>query len=318
MPTAHLHAITDLARDIRAFELRPADAQAWPPATAGAHIDLHLPNGLTRSYSLLNAPGETHRYIVAVRREPAGRGGSAYLHDQARAGQTIEIGTPRNHFPLNESARHSVLIAGGIGITPLWAMAQRLSRLGARWTLHYAARAPEHAALWQDAVALGQRTGNDVRLHFDDGDPSRGLDLAGLVMQQADTAHLYCCGPSPMLQAFEQACSGRDGATVHREYFAAAPNGASPGDTGFRLHLARSGLSLSVEPDASVLDTLAAAGIRVASSCLNGICGTCEVGVLSGVPDHRDLVLSDAERAAGKTMLACCSRAKTPEMTLDL
>ncbi len=317
---ARLHAIEWLASGILGFEFRPAGEDPWPAVTAGAHIDLHLPNGLQRSYSLVNAPGESHRYAIAVHRDGAGKGGSRHMHDQLRVGQLLSISEPRNSFVLTETAAHSVLIAGGIGVTPLWSMAQRLAEMGRPWTLYYSARARESAALVAQIESLAAQAGGQVHLNFDDGRSDRRLDLAAVVDAQAPDAHLYCCGPIPMLEAFERACAQRDPALVHREYFAApvAAQATHATDAQFTVTLARSGKTLSVGAETSVLDAILAAGVEVSYSCLSGICGACATRVLCGEPDHRDFVLSDAEKAAGQAMIICCSRSRTAELTLDL
>lgn len=317
---ARLHSAQFLAEGILAFDLRPLDVQAaWPAVTAGAHIDVHLPNGLARSYSLVN-PGETHRYVIAVQNAPASRGGSRFMHESLRIGQALKIGAPRNVFSLDEGAQGTVLIAGGIGVTPLWAMAQRLSMLGRPWTFHYCAREPMLAAYRDELVALGERTGNAVHLHFDGGMRERMLDLHALVASLPSEWHVYACGPGPMLGAFEAACEGRDPATVHREHFAAPsspPVGQAMG-AGFDVVLARSNRRVHVSAATTILDALLGAGIEVPHSCVAGICRACEVNVLDGTPDHQDFVLSEQERQQGRTMMVCCSRARTPELCLDL
>lgn len=318
---ARLHCIEWVAEGVLAFDLRPAEGGAWPEFSAGAHIDLHLPGGMVRSYSLVNPPGQTHRYVVAVHFDPNGRGGSRYLHQAARAGDFLKIAGPRNTFGLREEALHSVLIAGGIGVTPLWSMAQRLAQLGAPWTLHYCARSREMAAYASDLEQLAADTGATLRLHFDGGDPQRRVDLPSIVGASPAGAHLYCCGPTAMLRAFEAATSTLGPAFVHREFFAAP---AAPSDVNtaaqeaFTLKLSRSGRVLRVSASESVLEAVLAAGIDVPHSCMSGICRACETRVLEGRPDHRDMVLDAAEQAQGDTMIICCSRALTAELTLDL
>lgn len=318
---ARLHAIEWLATGIHGFDLRPVDEAEWPAATAGSHIDLHLPNGLVRSYSLVNAPGERQRYRIAVLRDQAGKGGSRCVHDQLRVGQILNVSEPRNHFPLREDAQLSVLIAGGIGITPIWSMAQRLSQTGAPWRLHYSARTRETAAFVDQVEALAAASGNAVHLNFDNGESDKRMDLRTIVEASPPNADLYCCGPLPMLAAFDAATAQREPGQVHREYFAApvvAANNAAAHDGAFTVHLSRAGKTLSVPPGLSVLDAVLQAGIDVPYSCMSGICGACATRVSAGVPDHRDLVLTDAEREAGDQMILCCSRSKTPELTLEL
>lgn len=242
------------------------------------------------------------------------------MHDQLRVGQVLSISAPRNSFPLTETATRSIFIAGGIGVTPLWSMVQRLAALGMPWTLYYSARARESAAFVAQIELLAAQAGGQVHLNFDDGRSDRRLDLAAVVDAQAPDAHLYCCGPTPMLQAFERACAQRDPALVHREYFAApvAAKTADATDAQFTVTLARSGKTIAVDAKTSVLDAILGAGVEVSYSCLSGICGACATRVLCGEPDHRDFVLSDAEKASGQAMIICCSRSKTAELTLDL
>ncbi|HEX2891575.1 PDR/VanB family oxidoreductase [Vineibacter terrae] len=296
---------------IRRLEMR-ALGGALPPFTAGAHVDVHLPTGLSRSYSLLNAPEERHRYVIGVAREPDSRGGSRYLHESVLPGGRLVISAPRNLFALDEAAAHSVLIAGGIGVTPMLSMAKRLDRLGKSWQLHYCCRTRSMAAFLDEIAAHGDRV--DLRV---DDEHAGFLDIAALIRSTAD-AHFYCCGPKPMLAAFNGAvaATGLPPARAHVEYFQPVDDGPPPG--GFQIELARSNRILTVPPGKSILETVQAAGIAATSSCEAGICGECQVTVLGGIPDHRDLVLSDAERAANTAMMICCSGAKSEKLVLDL
>jgi vanillate O-demethylase ferredoxin subunit len=308
-------SITPEALGVIALELLPV-AGELPPFTAGAHIDLHLAPGLVRSYSLMNPPSERHRYVIAVQRETAGRGGSAYVHDRLQRNDVIAIGAPRNNFALDESAAHSVLIGGGIGVTPLVSMAARLEALGRSWRMHYCARTRAHAAA---RTALAPH-GDKVRFNFDQEDGGRMLDLAALVADAPPGTHFYCCGPLPMLAAFERAMSGRRPSFAHVEYFSAPvmPAGDTRRTGGFAVTLARSGRTLQVPAGSTILDTLQDAGVDVAYSCMEGVCGSCETAVLEGVPDHHDLVLSADEKAAGTTMMICCSGCKGDRLVLDI
>jgi ferredoxin-NADP reductase len=313
---ARVHSITWAAEGICIFELRPLSGGTLPPHTAGAHIDLHLPNGLVRSYSLVNPQGETHRYLFAVSRDAASRGGSRYLLDVMRVGETVMVGAPRNNFRLVEDAPHSVFIAGGIGITPLWCMMQRMAELGRSWQLYYATRTRQHAAFLDEINALGQRTGAQVHIHFDQAAGGRPLDLHALVQAVPRDAHLYCCGPQPMLAAFELACAQLSKAQVHVEYFSAPSAVAATG--GFNVVLTRSGKSVFVAEGKSILDALLEAGVDVPFSCSEGVCGACETRVLGGVPDHRDVILTEADKEARQSMMICCSGSKSEELLLDL
>jgi len=307
-----VEGVAPLAQGIAAYDLRPPAGGGLPPFAAGAHVDLYLPQGMVRSYSLVNPQEERHRYVIAVNRDAASRGGSAWVHDTLRAGSTLSIGAPRNNFPLAEAASHSVFIAGGIGITPLWCMIQRLRALGRSWELVYCARTRAHAAFRAELEALGPA----VRFNFDGEPGGRMLDIAATVAAAPRDADLYCCGPVPMLEAFERATAERPPAQVHVEYFSAKAPPASEG--GYTLVLARSGLSFEVARGKTIIDTLIEKGFDAPYSCLEGVCGTCETRVIEGTPDHRDLVLSKAEREANRTMMICCSGSRTPKLVLDL
>ena len=305
------------AEGIASLELRPMPGEWLPSFTAGAHIEVHVPTDqgvLHRHYSLANDPSERHRYVIAVGRDPASRGASRWIHDHLREGQLLRIGEPRNNFPLVEDAARSVLIAGGIGITPLLAMARRLSTLNRKWSLYYCARTPARAAFLQDLLNLG----GEVVPVFDAMAGVAKLDLHALVASTATDTHLYCCGPGSLLEAFLDAAGTRDKQTVHVEWFSAPPE-SSPGmgsDSAFTVRLARSNLTLQVGADQSILEVVRAAGVDVAHSCLEGICGSCETKVVSGECDHRDLILADP--TCHKSMMICVSRAKGDEITLDL
>jgi vanillate O-demethylase ferredoxin subunit len=308
-----IHAISYGAEGVLMFDLRAPQRAKLPPFTPGAHIDVHMPEGMVRSYSLLNDAGERHRYVIGVHRSPTSRGGSAWLHGSARTGAMLQVGRPRNNFALREQAPHSVFIAGGIGITPLWSMVQRLQRLGRPWTLHYGCRSRASAALLEEVQQVSQ--GGRVHLSFGDEGAAQ-LDLAAIVRNAPAGAHFYCCGPAGMQDAFRAACTGVEPERVHLESFAPKEAAATAG--GFTVRLARSGRSVAVVPGRTILETLEGCGLTVPFSCREGVCGACETRVLCGTPEHRDMVLSDAERAAGKTMMVCCSGSLGPELELDL
>jgi vanillate O-demethylase ferredoxin subunit len=315
-----VRSVTPVAEQVVAIELATVSGAALPAFTAGAHIDLHLPAaGLVRQYSLCSDPRDASRYVVAVALDAASRGGSRHVHEQVRAGQVIDVGVPRNNFPLVEDAPASVLVAGGIGVTPLVAMARRLSALGRPWLLYLCARTPERAAFLKDLMALPH--GRVVPV-FDGVPGVASLDLARVVEGAPAGAHFYCCGPAPLMRAFGDATRGLDAARVHTEWFAApvaAPDAADDHrDGAFEVKLHRSGRVVAVSSKESILEALERCGVPAMSSCRDGVCGTCEVKVLSGTPDHRDFVLSEAERASGKTMLPCVSRCIGSELVLDL
>jgi tetrachlorobenzoquinone reductase len=311
-------SVTYEAERINSYELQPLAGGDLPPFTAGAHIDLHLPGvpmGQTRSYSLINPQGERHRYVIAVAHDAASAGGSRYIHEQVRAGDKLTITPPQNDFALVEDAKHSVLIAGGIGITPVWCMVQRLIELRRSWELHYGARTHETAAFIEPISALREQHPNAVVLNFDFEPGGKPLDLSAIVNQAPNDAHLYCCGPTGMLEAFERATQNRPRDHVHVEYFSAKEAPAKAG--GFTVTLAKSQVQVFVAAGNSILDALIGAGLDPPRSCTEGVCGSCEMRVLEGIPDHRDMVLTDAERASNKTMMICCSGAISETLVLD-
>lgn len=309
---ARLQSIRYATADIQLFEFVSVDGSALPATSAGAHVDVHLANGITRSYSLIRAESAPQSYVVGVKRDPNSRGGSRYMHEQLRVGTALELSAPRNLFPLKEDAAHTVLFAGGIGITPILCMAERLEQLGVSWEMHYASRSRADLALLPELARFGDK----VHVHADD-EAGRVLDLAAIVAKAPQDAHFYCCGPAPMLTAYEAACAARAPETVHLERFGASAPVATSGD-GFTVQLARTGIELHVPSNATLLDVLTQNGIAIDSSCQAGICGCCEVTVIEGEIDHRDEVLTSAQRADNKTMMTCCSRAKGERIVIDL
>ncbi|WP_027532729.1 PDR/VanB family oxidoreductase [Bradyrhizobium sp. WSM3983] len=304
------------ADGINSYELNSPTGRDLNPFTAGGHIDVHLPNGMVRSYSLVNDQRERHRYVIAINKDPAGRGGSRFLHDNLRAGDIVRVSRPRNNFALCEHAEHSVLVAGGIGITPLLSMARRLDALGRSCELFYAARAPRAAAFLDEIEVLAAKGRLKVRLDFDNQRSGRLFDLAFVIDRAPAQAHLYCCGPQPMLEAFEAAAASRPADQVHLEYFQATEAPATAG--GFEVRLARSNRTIAIEAGKTILEALLDAGIAANHACSEGICGTCETRVLEGIPDHRDQFLSKDEQASNKTMMICCSGARSGTLVLDL
>lgn len=307
-----LQTIAYATQDIQVYQFVRPDGGSLPAFTPGAHVDVHLPNGMTRSYSLLDAGLARDRYVIGVKRDPKSRGGSRYMHEHLRVGMTLSLSAPRNHFPLTEDAAHTVLIAGGIGITPILCMAHRLDCIGASWELWYACRSQADVAFLPELKRFGGR----VHLHLDE-EAKTILDIPAVIAAAPAGAHFYCCGPSPMLAAYEAAASVRAPETVHLERFGAAPAFNPTGD-GFIVELARSGIELVVPTESTLLEVLTNHGISIDSSCQAGICGCCEVAVLDGEVDHRDEVLTASARASNKSMMACCSRAKSARLVLDL
>lgn len=301
------------ADGVISVELRRQDDAALPEFTAGAHIDLHLPSGLVRSYSLSGDQSDRQRYVIGVGLDAASRGGSSYIHNQLRVGQILQIAGPRNHFPLVEDAERVVLIAGGIGITPMFCMMRRLNALGRKFDLYYATRNRQRMAFLAPLQALGP-----VNIHCDDEQGGHPLDLAAIVQKYPSGTHFYCCGPTPMLMAFEQATAHLPAESVHVEYFSPKPQDPNAASSSFTVVLARTGREYVVPADKSILDVLSHQGVKIDSSCQDGICGTCETRVLEGQPDHRDSVLTKAEREANKSMMICVSRCKGERLVLDL
>lgn len=303
------------AVDICSFELVDPDGLALPAFTAGAHIDVQVAPGLVRQYSLCNDPGETHRYQIGVLRDAHSRGGSVAMH-ALEVGQTLSISDPRNHFALAEQAPHSLLLAGGIGITPLLCMAQRLSALRQTFALHYCARAPERAAFVEQVAGSAAWA---AHVHYDDGPAVQRLDVRAVLASQPPGTHLYVCGPTGFMDAMLAAA--RDASwpeeQLHREYFGAAPADTSH-DSSFEVQIASTGAVIRVEADRSVVEALAAAGIELPTSCEQGVCGTCLTRVIAGTPDHRDLYLTPLEQQRGDQFTPCCSRAKSARLVLDL
>ena len=304
------------ALDICSYELTCAQGGALPEFSAGAHIDVHLPGGLIRQYSLCNHPQERHRYVIGVLRDAASRGGSQSLHEQINSGDRLMISEPRNLFPLVAEGRRSLLFAGGIGITPILCMAEQLAHSGADFELHYCARSSERAAFVERLK--GASFADRVHLHFDEQVDSR-LDAARVLANPQPDVHLYVCGPSGFMQHVLDSAKaqGWSDGQLHREYFAAAPVDTA-GDGTFQVKLGSSGQVFDIPADKTVVQVLESHGVEIAISCEQGVCGTCLTRVLEGVPDHRDLFLTEDEQAANDQFTPCCSRAKSALLVLDL
>lgn len=298
------------AEGIRSFELRDPTGRALPPFTAGAHLDVTMRPGLTRCYSLCNDPAERDRYVIAVGLDPASRGGSRHMHEAVRPGDLLTVAPPRNAFPLVDGPGASVLVAGGIGITPLLAMARQLSREGRPWALHYAARSRPRTA-FLGAIAALPGGASVVAL----GDAPARLDLAAIVAALGPADHVYACGPVRLLAAVDAATAGLPRERVHVERFAPL---SPPAAGGFTVALARRGTEVFVPEGSTILDVLLDEGLDLPFSCQQGLCGSCRTRVLEGDPDHRDEILTGTERAAGNTMMICCSGAKGRRLVLDL
>ena len=316
MLQARLHAIVLEADGIASFEFRAADGSELPAFSAGAHIDVHLRPGCVRQYSLCNDPRERHRYVVAVQREEAGRGGSRAMHDELRIGQGVTISAPRNFFPLAPGARRHLLLGGGIGITPMMAMVAELEARGAEFFLHSCTRGPEKTAFRErlDALAAAGRG----TIHHDGGVPSRGLDVRALLREHEPGTHLYYCGPAGFMEAVAAASAHWPKESVHFEHFSTPAGEAPPSEPNrpFRIRLVRSALDLEVPADKTIVDVLRENDVFIETSCQEGYCGTCLTRYVAGEPEHRDTVLDEDDRK--EFLMVCCARARSPELHLDL
>ncbi|WP_419902947.1 PDR/VanB family oxidoreductase [Kiloniella sp.] len=313
--TVLINAIKDQALNIRTFELVSPDGEALPSFTAGSHIDVFLENGLVRQYSLSNSQDERLRYVVGIQKEEEGRGGSKHLYDNLQVGDEIEISIPRNHFELDESAQRYKLIGGGIGITPILSMARRLKALGKPFQLFYACR-NENRAAFMDELKSGELSSH-VILSFDDTHgPLKTQSLFGRV---DPGVQIYCCGPTGLMDAVKEATTAWPASTVRFEHFAADEStGLREDDESFEVVIQSSGKVFQVPADKSILTVLEENGIFVDHACCEGICGTCETGLLEGNVDHRDMILTDDEKNENQVIMVCCSRAKSSRLTLDL
>jgi ferredoxin-NADP reductase len=299
------------ATDVMTFDLEEADGRALDSFSPGAHIDVQVPGGPVRQYSLCGKAVASGTYTIAVKKEPQSRGGSSGMHERIGVGTLLSIGSPRNHFALAPGDHPTLFIAGGIGITPITAMITALAEEKRAWALHYCARSEQHAAFYHELAKLAPER---VRAYFSDVPI---LDVDSLIRRQSLDTHIYSCGPRPLMEAVARATSSWPPEQVHFEWFTAAQHDAGP-NTMFEIELARSGVVLTVPPDRTILEVLRDNGHHVSSACEQGVCGTCETVVVSGEPEHRDALLSAEERAANKTMMICVSRARTPRLRLQL
>lgn len=306
---------TEEADGICSFELVPQDGDLLPAFTAGSHIDVHVSPGLIRQYSLSNDPLERGRYRIAVLRELASRGGSVGMHEDIKTGQVLCISEPRNHFPLAAAAR-SLLLAGGIGVTPILSMARTLHAQGSEFEMHYCGRSLSRMAFVEEIASAP--FSDVVTLHADDVSAQR-VDMQQVLANPAHDTHLYVCGPSGFMEHVLSTAraQGWCESQLHREYFAGT-NKALASDGSFEIRLASTGFACMVPANKSVIEVLAEHGVVVPTSCEAGVCGTCLTRVVEGTPDHRDTFLTDSERAANDQFTPCCSRALTPLLVLDL
>jgi vanillate O-demethylase ferredoxin subunit len=310
-----VQAIRWQAQGICSFELIDPEDQALEPFEAGAHVDLHLPGGVVRSYSLAGDPSDNRQWTFGVLLEAKSKGGSSALHNKVRVGDLLTVGSVRNAFPLAKEAEHSILIAGGIGITPLKSMAHTLKAAGASFELHYCARGPNNVAFLKELQALVPP--ENLHLHFDGGEPSKGLDISALLKVPKPNTHVYYCGPAGFMSACEAASQLWPKDAVHCEHFKAPdtkpldlPDGA------FEVHLVKSGETIQVGPDQTIVRAIELTGRRVSTSCLSGLCGACKVEYVAGEVDHRDYIMDDEERT--RCLTVCVSRAKGKTLSLNL
>jgi ferredoxin-NADP reductase len=300
---------TAVADGVTTVTLRTADHGLLPQWNPGAHVDLVLRPDLVRQYSLCGDPSQRREWRIAVLREPEGRGGSAYVHDRLEVGARVPVRGPRNHFPLRPAPAYQ-FIAGGIGITPILPMIGEAHEAGADWHLLYGGRTRASMAFGDELAGYGDRV--TIRPQDETG----LLDLDSVLSPPRPDTLVYCCGPEPLLAAVEQRCSTWPAGALHVERF--TPPAVEGPDDEFEVVLNNSGRTVTVPAGTSILEAVEAAGVPVLSSCQEGTCGTCETGVLEGEPDHRDIVLSPEERAAGDIMMICVSRSRGPRLVLDL
>ena len=301
-----------IADGIHLLEFRNSGGKPLPEFSAGAHIAVRAPNGLLRKYSLCNDPAERDRYLVAIKREINGRGGSCNLIDNAKAGDELMVAPPVNDFGLPPRAQDFLFIAGGIGITPIMAMIREVQRQGKRFRLFYCSRSPETTAFLDELSTPAFK--DQVTIHYDQGDPSRSLDLKPVLAERKNREHLYCCGPRPLMEAVRNMTDHWSSTAVHFEAFSDAETHKAT-DKAFKVRLARSGEVIDVPTTKTILEALRDHGLEVPSSCETGTCGTCRTKLLAGEADHRDLVLAEHERAG--TIMICVSRARADEITID-
>ncbi|MDR5747390.1 PDR/VanB family oxidoreductase [Caballeronia sp. LZ029] len=323
---AHEHTLKLLVRQVRfegrginSYELVDPEGAQLPSFTAGAHIDIHLADGVVRQYSISNAPRERHRYVIVVLRDERGRGGSKALHDQLRVQDIVRVSRPRNNFHLVDGARRVLLIAGGIGVTPLKAMAHELDDAGVDYEMHYCAKDARSAAFAEEFEPM--RASGRLHFHFDGGDPSAGLDIRDLLNTPREGEHVYYCGPGGFMKACADAAQHWPTGTVHFEHFKAperAPGEQAANDASdsFIVRIASTGQEIEVTKDESIAEALAGAGVAMETSCCAGLCGTCKVRYLQGEVEHNDCIMSDEEKADFLT--ACVSRATSRLLVLDL
>ena len=305
------------AEGIVSLELCSVDGGCLPAFEPGAHVDLHVMPGVVRQYSLCGSPQELGSYRIAVLREPASRGGSAAVHDVLMEGDIIDMGAPANLFPLAASP-YALLFAGGIGITPILSMANRLWADGVSFELHYSARSEARMAFLRE-INNGAYS-HRLRIHLDDGPPEQKLDVRGVLREAPPGSHLYVCGPLGYIAHVADAARAFkwDEGSIHLEYFGNAAAIRAGSDRPFLIRVASSGKIVNVGAQEPATTALAREGVCIPVACEQGICGTCIIRIIEGVPEHRDMYLTDREKAANELFLPCCSRAAGEMLVIDL
>lgn len=305
-------------KGINSYEFVDPDGGDLPEFEAGAHIDVHLGDGLIRQYSLCNDPAERHHYVIAVLKDEAGRGGSKALHQKLRVQDSVRVSRPRNNFALVNDAEKVILLAGGIGVTPLKSMAHELDKQGIAYELHYCARDASCAAFDKDFRTL--RDNGRLHYHFDGGDPAAGLDIGRLLSKPAHGTHVYYCGPGGFMKACAAASAHWPAGTVHCEHFKAPESPAISAEKGtvdsFDVKIASTGQTIAVQAGQTITDALRDAGVAIETSCCAGLCATCKVRYLEGEVDHNDFILGDDEKS--EYLTPCVSRATSKLLVLDL
>ena len=301
----------ELTPSVTEFTLKPIEDVELPAFMSGAHITVETPSGAMRRYSLVNDGSEPKEYVIAVKREFKSRGGSASMHDEAAEGAELNIEPPENDFPMSSDAQEYLLIAGGIGITPIYAMASDLERQGKNFRIIYCTRSEEETAYLDE---LSSEFGDRITVHHDDGDPEKVYDFWDH-FAEPQLMHVYCCGPAPLMEEIDAISGHWPEGRVHFEDFKPVEV-VRADDTPFEVELKKSGKTVTIPDDRSILETLRDAGFATVSSCESGTCGTCKTRLLEGKPDHRDMVLMGEEK--DDFIMICVSRAKSERLVLDL
>lgn len=312
--TVSIAARESLTDSVVRFELTPPAGTELPPAEAGAHIQVRVPNGELRKYSLCQGPDITDRYVIAVKREDEGKGGSKSLIDESKVGDVLSISAPVNDFPLSGNPTRYIFIAGGIGITPIYAMIQTLMQTGGKpFKLYYLTRFPEQTP-FLDELSAPEYHGK-VKIHHTHGDPDQAFDLWP-ILEQPKGAHVYCCGPRRLMEEVRDMTGHWSGSSVHFEDFGSSDAAHLAGDTPFTVRLHGCDGEIEVGADQSILEALEAQGYKVPSSCESGTCGTCRCSLIDGDVDHRDLVLTEEEQE--RYLMVCVSRAARNNLVIEL